>query len=181
MYCLKEIIMVNLYIFNVHIYKDSILDMKRDIPDSIYLLVTELIFYGQKELTAKADEALCEKGFGRAHYRALHIIKHNPGITTKQLLQHLKITAASLNRTMNMLIDSKFIVQKHNSNDRRQRHHFLTKSGNDFQEEIYALQKIILKKAFDSVEGEALDNFIKVLANMISDEDYLLLSVPVPV
>ena len=154
--------------------------MQKKISDSIYLLVTELIYFGHKELIALADEMLSKKGFGRAHYRVLHVIKNNPGITTKGVLQHLKITAASLNRTMNKLIDSKYIYQKNDLNDRRQRHHFLTKIGNKFQEEIYSLQKKILEKAFDNLEDEAVNHFIKVLSQMISQEDHSLLSTPIP-
>jgi DNA-binding MarR family transcriptional regulator len=154
--------------------------MDKEIPDSTYLLITELIYYGHMELVRQADETLSQKGFGRPHYRVLHIIKNNPGMTTKKLLLHLKITAASLNRTMNKLIDAKYILQKNDLNDRRQRHHFLTKSGNDFQEKIYSLQKKVLKDAFDKVEGESLESFIKVLAYMISEDDHSLLSVPIP-
>ncbi len=154
--------------------------MENQRPDNVYLLVTELIYYGQKELTAKADETLASNGLGRAHYRILHVVKHHPGITTNQLLSHLKITAASLNRTMNKLLAAKYVTQKNDSRDRRQRHHFLTKSGADFQEMIYSLQREILEKAFDRVGDEALGGFIKVLGYMISNEDHDLLSVPVP-
>lgn len=155
--------------------------MRGDRPESVYILATELIFYAQKAATARADEVLSRIGFGRAHYRVLHFVNYNNGITTNGLLKHLKITASSLSRVMNQLIKGGYVSQENNLDDRRQRHHHLTEKGKKLQAKIYTLQREVLKNAFDIAGDKALDSFIKVLAFMIPEEDRALLSVTVPV
>ncbi len=145
-------------------------------PDSIFVLTSELIFYSQKIGSKLADDHLAKFGLGRAHYRVLHMVRYHEGITTNGLLQHLMIKAASLNRVMKDLIKGGYVVQENNTEDRRQRYHYLTKKGLELQSAAFALQREVLEPAFDEAGPEAVEKFLQVLRLMVNDKERSLLS-----
>ena len=46
----------------------------------------EAMFFAYRGFTADPDRVLSEKGYGRAHHRAVHFIHRSPGTTVNNLL-----------------------------------------------------------------------------------------------
>ena len=65
----------------------------------------ELLFFAYRDFTGDPDRILAERGYGRAHHRAIHFIKHRPDITVAGLIEMLGVTKQSLNRVLRQLID----------------------------------------------------------------------------
>ena len=65
----------------------------------------EAMFFAYRGFTADPDRILVEKGYGRAHHRAIHFINRSPGTTVNNLLSILGVTKQSLNRVLRALVE----------------------------------------------------------------------------
>jgi len=148
--------------------------------DPVIVLASELMLYGHRFARKAADAELSKIGLGRAHFRALHMIRHHQGIMTNQLLRQLEIKAASLTRVMKELISQGYVAQETDIEDRRLRHHYLTEKGDKLYAEIFLIQQRVFKSAFDTAGEEAVKNFLTVLHLMLPEESADLLSTPFP-
>ena len=81
----------------------------------------ELLFFAYRDFTGDPDRILAERGYGRAHHRAIHFIRHRPGVTVAGLIDVLSVTKQSLNRVLRQLIDDGLVMQTVGEEDRRQR------------------------------------------------------------
>jgi DNA-binding MarR family transcriptional regulator len=131
----------------------------------------ELLFFGYRDFTAKADETLLEYGFGRAHHRVIYFVGRNPGMTVSDLLDILKITKQSLSRVLSQLVRQGFIVQRPGTTDRRQRLLHLTDRGTDLERKLTEEQRALVARAYRSAGAEAVEGFRKVLLGMINEAD----------
>jgi|26BtaG_2_1085354.scaffolds.fasta_scaffold01036_5 DNA-binding MarR family transcriptional regulator len=144
--------------------------------DQVFVLASELVYFAQKSVTKEADLCLAEYGYGRAHYRAMHMIRHHHAATTSDLLKLLKIKAASLNRVMRELIRDGHVVQENNSDDRRVRHHYLTVKGSELQQRVFDLQKRVFAHVFEESGRASVQEFLKVLYLLVPEEEREFLS-----
>lgn len=125
--------------------------------------VMELLFYAYRDITAEPDRLLADYGFGRAHHRAIHFIRRNPGISVAELIGVLRITKQSLARVLRQLVDRQFVVQKTDPIDRRRRRLYLTKNGEILENLISAPQQERLSRAFSNAGPKAVDGYLQVL------------------
>ena len=89
----------------------------------------EAMFFAYRGFTADPDRILAEKGYGRAHHRALHFINRSPGTTVNNLLNTLGVTKQSLNRVLRSLIEDGLVESAVGTRDKRERHLTLTDDG----------------------------------------------------
>jgi DNA-binding MarR family transcriptional regulator len=129
----------------------------------------ELMFFAYRDFTSDPDEILAERGYGRAHHRAIHFIKRRPGITVAGLLEILSITKQSLNRVLRQLIDDKLVVSVVGEEDRRQRHLHLTPAGEAFETQLSQPQRARLRRAFARAGPEAVAGFRLVMEQMLDE------------
>jgi DNA-binding MarR family transcriptional regulator len=139
----------------------------------------ELVFFGHMSLTRRADALLEQAGYGRAHFRALYVIARNPGVTANGILARLKIANQSLARVMKQLLDDGMVLQENGSTDRRQRKHSLTAAGVALEQAVLAIQFEDLRRAYSAAGPAAVEGFLRVLLELLPEEDRALLSVPV--
>ena len=89
----------------------------------------EAMFFAYRGFTADPDRILAEKGYGRAHHRAIHFINRSPGTTVNNLLSILGVTKQSLNRVLRALVEDGLVDSRIGARDKRERHLYLTPSG----------------------------------------------------
>jgi len=130
----------------------------------------ELMFFAYRAFTSDPDRILHEKGYGRAHHRALHFIGRRPGISVAGLLDLLGITKQSLARVLKPLVDDGLVNSIPGQKDRRQRLLTLTDEGHRFEGALSQSQRERLSRAFREAGPEAVAGFRAVMALMI-DED----------
>jgi DNA-binding MarR family transcriptional regulator len=107
--------------------------------EPLYELI-ELLFFAYRDFVGDPDRLLETFSFGRAHHRVIHFVDRNPGLTIAELLDILKITKQSLNRVLKELITKGFIESRLGIEDRRQRHLYLTETGQRLARDLASLQ-----------------------------------------
>ena len=127
----------------------------------------EAMFFAYRGFTADPDRILSDKGYGRAHHRAVHFIKRSPGTTVNNLLSILGVTKQSLNRVLRALIADGLVESRVGQEDRRERHLFLTEEGAGLEAELSTAQRARMRAAFRQAGPEAVAGFRTVLEAMM--------------
>jgi len=129
----------------------------------------ELLFFAYRDHTSDPDAVLRERGYGRAHHRAIHFINRRPGITIAGLLDILRVTKQSLNRVLRQLIEDGLVESSVGAADRRQRNLRLTAEGEALERALSAPQRERLRRAYAQAGPEAVAGFRLVLEQMLDD------------
>ncbi|MEX0300150.1 MAG: MarR family winged helix-turn-helix transcriptional regulator [Kordiimonas sp.] len=152
--------------------------MQRKLPHSnLYLREeelrrgVELLYFAYRDFTSDPDAILAETNLGRAHHRVLYFVGRTPGTTVSGLLKLLRITKQSLSRVLGQLVDEDYIVQKHGTEDRRQRLLYLTEKGQEFEKELFSTQRQRVAQAYKTAGPEAVAGFWEVLLNIVNEAD----------
>jgi len=130
----------------------------------------ELMFFAYRGFTADPDRILADRGYGRAHHRAIHFINRRAGLTVNELLDILGVTKQSLNRVLRQLVDDGLVESRVGETDRRQRNLHLTADGHVLEQELSAAQRRRMRSAFSNAGPEAVVGFRKVLEQMIDPD-----------
>ena len=130
----------------------------------------EAMFFAYRGFTADPDRVLSEKGYGRAHHRAVHFIQRSPGTTVNNLLGILGVTKQSLNRVLRSLIDDGLVESKVGIQDKRERHLYLTTAGHALEAELAEVQTARVRSAYRAAGPEAVQGFRTVLQAMMDTE-----------
>ena len=131
---------------------------------------SEAMFFAYRGFTADADRILEEKGYGRAHHRALHFISRRPGTTVNNLLSVLGVTKQSLNRVLRTLVDDGLVASEVGRRDRRERLLSLTEAGEALEAQLSSAQRTRMRDAFRAAGPEAIVGFRKVLEAMMDPD-----------
>ena len=127
----------------------------------------EAMFFAYRGFTADPDRILAEKGFGRAHHRALHFINRSPGTTVNNLLNTLGVTKQSLNRVLRSLIEDGLVESAVGTRDKRERHLTLTDEGRMLEQALSNAQRARMRAAYKAAGPEAVQGFRAVLEAMM--------------
>lgn len=130
----------------------------------------EAMFFAYRGFTADPDRILKEYNYGRAHHRALHFIRRNPGTTVNNLLSILGVTKQSLNRVLRTLIDDGLVESKVGRHDKRERNLDLTQAGVALERELSNAQRERMRQAYLAAGPEAVQGFRTVLEAMMDPE-----------
>jgi len=130
----------------------------------------EAMFFAYRGFTADPDRILQERGYGRAHHRAVHFINRSPGTTVNNLLSILGVTKQSLNRVLRTLVEDGLVDSRVGTRDKRERHLFLTEAGEALERELSEAQRARMRDAFRSAGPEAVAGFRTVLEQMMDPD-----------
>lgn len=130
----------------------------------------EAMFFAYRGFTADPDRILSEKGYGRAHHRAIHFINRSPGTTVNNLLSILGVTKQSLNRVLRTLIEDGLVQNQIGTRDKRERHLFLTEAGEALEKELSTAQRDRMRMAFRQAGPDAVTGFRQVLEAMMDSD-----------
>ena len=130
----------------------------------------EAMFFAYRGFTADPDRILSERGYGRAHHRAIHFINRSPGTTVNNLLSILGVTKQSLNRVLRTLIDDGLVESRVGKRDKRERNLFLTDAGEELEHALSNAQRDRMRGAFRSAGPEAVSGFRTVLEAMMDGD-----------
>lgn len=130
----------------------------------------EAMYFAYRGFTADPDRILEEKGYGRAHHRAVHFINRSHGTTVNNLLSILGVTKQSLNRVLRALIDDGLVESRVGQEDKRERHLFLTEAGQRLERELSDAQRDRMRAAFRAAGPTAVGGFRQVLEAMMDTD-----------
>ena len=146
---------------------------------------TEAMFFAYRGFTADPDRILSERGYGRAHHRAVHFIHRSPGTTVNNLLGILGVTKQSLNRVLRTLVEDGLVLNKVGTKDKRERHLYLTETGTALERSLSDAQRDRMRAAYRAAGPDAVAGFRQVLEAMMDEDmkrhyDCLLYTSPSP-
>lgn len=130
----------------------------------------EAMYFAYRGFTADPDRILEKHGYGRAHHRAIHFIRRNPGTTVNNLLSLLGVTKQSLNRVLRTLVEDGLVESRVGTRDKRERHLHLTDKGQVLEAELSDAQSARMRAAYREVGAEAVAGFRKVLEAMMDPD-----------
>ncbi|MEQ9036856.1 MAG: MarR family transcriptional regulator [Silicimonas sp.] len=130
----------------------------------------EAMFFAYRGFTADPDRILADKGYGRAHHRAIHFINRSPGTTVNNLLSILGVTKQSLNRVLRALVEDGLVESRIGQRDKRERHLYLTEAGEALERELSTAQRDRMRAAFRQAGPEAVAGFRQVLEAMMDND-----------
>ena len=126
----------------------------------------EGMFFAYRGFTADPDR-FSKNNYGRAHHRALHFINRVPGTNVNNLLSILGVTKQSLNRVLRTLIEHELVSLKIGTKDRRERHLYLTESGQSLEKQLSTAQSHRMREAYRQAGPDAVAGFKLVLEAMM--------------
>jgi DNA-binding MarR family transcriptional regulator len=130
----------------------------------------EAMFFAYRGFTSDPDRILEERGYGRAHHRALHFINRSRGTTVSNLLTVLGVTKQSLNRVLRTLIEDGLVEVRVGRRDKRERHLHLTEQGAELERALSEAQRARMRAAYRATGPQAVAGFRQVLEAMMDDE-----------
>ena len=130
----------------------------------------EAMFFAYRGFTADPDRILDQRGYGRAHHRAIHFIHRAPGTTVNNLLSILGVTKQSLNRVLRTLIEDGLVESRIGHEDKRERHLHLTPRGADLERALSDAQRARMRAAYRAAGPAAVAGFRQVLEAMMDAE-----------
>lgn len=130
----------------------------------------EAMFFAYRGFTADPDRILAERGYGRAHHRALHFINRSKGLTVTHLLALLGVTKQSLNRVLRSLVDDGLVEARVGRRDRRERNLYLTEAGAELERALSEAQRARMRAAYRAAGAQAVAGFRTVLESMMDDQ-----------
>ena len=130
----------------------------------------EAMFFAYRGFTADPDRILTDRGYGRAHHRAIHFVNRTPGTTVNNLLSILGVTKQSLNRVLRTLIEDGLVRSEIGTRDKRERHLYLTETGQELESDLSNAQRNRMRTAFRQVGPEAVQGFRQVLEAMMDSD-----------
>lgn len=132
----------------------------------------EALYFAYRAFTSDPDQILAEIDYGRAHHRALHFVRREPGLTVSALLDVLCVTKQSLNRVLRTLIEDGLIESRVGQRDRRERRLYLTERGAALERRLSEPQRMRMRAAYRAAGPQAVAGFRQVLEGMM-DRDGL--------
>jgi len=129
----------------------------------------EAMFFAYRGFTADPDRILAERGYGRAHHRALHFVNRSRGTTVSNLLAVLGVTKQSLNRVLRQLIEDGLVEQRVGRRDRRERNLYLTAAGAELERALSEAQRARMRAAYRAAGPQAVAGFRQVLEAMMDE------------
>ena len=138
-------------------------DLKRqsELRDAI-----ELLYFGYRSFTDRADRILEKRGLGRVHHRILYFIGRRPGLSVGGLLEVLAVTKQALNAPLRQLIQMGLVVQVAGESDRRVRSLRLTGTGEALEAELSGVQMDQLGETFGGAGEGAEAGWRLVMAGL---------------
>ncbi|MGR3540553.1 MAG: MarR family winged helix-turn-helix transcriptional regulator [Hasllibacter sp.] len=130
----------------------------------------EAMFFAYRAFTHDPDRILAERGYGRAHHRALHFIERFPGTTVNNLLTILGVTKQSLNRVLRTLVEDGLVQSRVGERDRRERRLTLTEAGRALEHALSDAQRARMRKAYLRAGPDSVAGFRRVLESMMDPE-----------
>lgn len=150
-----------------------------DIPsgDSLLFLTDEQLrqgieamFFAYRGFTSAPDQILEGNSYGRAHHRALHFVGRSPGMNVNRLLAILGVTKQSLNRVLRTLIEDGLVESRVGKADKRERHLYLTETGQTLETRLSEAQRAWMRAAYRKAGPDAVSGFRQVLEAMMEPE-----------
>ena len=136
----------------------------RDIELDEYLIAMNRAF---RTLTAGPDGILDDSGLGRAHHRALFVIRRETGISIGRLATLLDVTNQALHKTLGPLLKQKLVRAEPSPEDARGKCLFLTQTGVRLEERISGMQHEVFRLVARDSGQQAMREWLAIMERIV--------------
>lgn len=128
----------------------------------------ELLLLAERDLVARAGEALERAAISEDDFRLLYFVQRHPGTTVAELCTVLGMTKQSLSRHIKALAAGDLLRQEMAPRgDRRRRPLVVTEAAREIIATVGEAHKASVRRAFKSAGPEAVEGFQRVLTALI--------------
>lgn len=124
----------------------------------------ELMYYGWRGMTSRADVYLATIGLSRVHHRILYSVARGNGLTVSDLLAILSISKQALHRPLKQLLESSYVDMARDPARHRFKILNLTPSGRKVEQRASELERQVMRRAFSKVGPEGRQAWLAVMA-----------------
>lgn len=124
----------------------------------------ESMHFGFRAMTYQPDQRLAKLGLSRVHHRLLYFVARAPECSVNELLERMRVTKQYLNRPLRQMIDTGYIRQTTDRDDRRVRRLGLTARGKKLEFELSEVQRQRFAEIFEQVGPGAERHWREVMA-----------------
>lgn len=124
----------------------------------------ELMYFGIKGLIRAADARMAQNGLGRAHHRILYVLARMDGLTVGQLGEQLGVSLQALHRTLKKLREGGYVAESRRADRHRYKSLHLTQIGRTLEEESTALERAVIRAAFEEAGPDTAAKWAQVMA-----------------
>jgi len=126
----------------------------------------ELLHFGFRGLTIKADQFLATRDLSRVHHRVLYIIARADEINVGDLALTLGVSKQALHRPLKHLIDQDLVFSSRCPEHHRFKLLQLTEVGRAVEQTATELERQTLHQAFSNVGVEGREAWTSVMASL---------------
>jgi len=126
----------------------------------------ELLYFGYRAFTDRADRILAQRGLSRVHHRILYFVGRSPGIGVGALLRVLGVTKQALNAPLRQLVEMRLVAVQPAAHDRRVRELRLTPGGARLEARLTGTQLQQLAVVFDAAGAGAEHGWREVMVRL---------------
>lgn len=119
-----------------------------------------------RELVRGPDTVLAHYGLGRAHHRALFMIRREGDVSVGDLAAHLTVTNQALHKTLQPLLRQGLVLTRTDPADARRRQLCLSAEGARLEEEISGMQRAVFARVRQEVGEPCMAHWCQVMVAM---------------
>ena len=129
----------------------------------------ELMYFGSRGMTRRADEYLATLDLSRVHHRILYTIARGGGMTVSDLLAVLSVSKQALHRPMKQLIEQNYVGISRDPARHRFKILNLTAKGKKVEEKASEFERQVMKRAFAKVGKAGQEAWKAVMAEAAAE------------
>jgi DNA-binding MarR family transcriptional regulator len=131
--------------------------------------VLQLMYYGLRGMTRRADEYLARYGLSRTHHRILFVIARRPGLSVFELVGALGVSKQALHGPLRLLLDLELVASDRHPEEHRQKALTLTAKGKRVEREASERERSVMLRAFTLAGEGSRESWCAVMRAVADD------------
>jgi DNA-binding MarR family transcriptional regulator len=119
-----------------------------------------------RELVRGPDTVLAQYGLGRAHHRALFMIRREGELSVGDLASHLAVTNQALHKTLQPLLKQQLVLAHSDAVDARRKRLCLSAKGERLELQISGMQRDVFARVRQQVGEACMADWCRVMQVM---------------
>ncbi len=119
-----------------------------------------------RELVRGPDTVLARYGLGRAHHRALFMIRRESELSVGDLAARLAVTTQALHKTLQPLLQQALVLTRADTVDARRKCLTLSAEGVQLEAQISGMQRDVFARVQSTVGDPCMEDWCQVMMAM---------------
>lgn len=116
-----------------------------------------------REVNKLTIRTMRESGFGSGEFDLIHLVRHNPGISQKEVSKELNMDKGATARRVANLEQKGYLVRKDNPNDKRSRLLYATEKAESLKNSKTTVEAAFYEWLLEDLSGHDKEEFIRIL------------------